>query len=192
MKNTIEREIKESSGRGVKFKRGFGRELQSDGLMDGETVWLDYLCELMKLDRDVHLYLNEIHGASILREGSRIGQNHMKALRRFLVNFGKEHNTISPGQEEESVFLNEDLQDLYYELIRKGTSSLKEALDVGVQIQQSGIESLNRAAGSTARTDLKHLYNSLLQDLVNYLDALNADIGRRWNSGKFHSGEGKV
>ena len=97
----------------------------------------------------------------------------MDSVKNLLVKYG-----IPDPAEGNDVgkFTNQDLQDLYDQLIEQGKISLVEALKVGVLIEETDIDDLNSGIASTTRKDIKNVYNNLLQGSLNHLKAFVSNL----------------
>jgi hypothetical protein len=142
-------------------------------LTAAEKYWLTYMREEEKLARDVYISMYNIWGAQIFNNITVSEQRHMDSVKNLLVKYG-----ISDPAEGNDVgkFTNQDLQDLYDQLIEQGSLSLVEALKVGVLIEETDIDDLNSGIASTTRKDIKNVYNNLLQGSLNHLKAFVSNL----------------
>ena len=150
--------------------------VQAAGLTDAEKYWLTYLREEEKLARDVYLYLYDIWGSRIFKNISMSEQTHLDAIKTLLERYGIEDPAADKGP---GVFANQDLQSLYNELIKDGSVSLVDALEVGVFIEETDIDDLNAGIASTTHKDLKTVYSNLLQGSFSHLEAFKSNLARQ-------------
>jgi hypothetical protein len=75
-------------------------------------------------------------------------------------------------------FANADLQDLYDELVARGSVSLTEALTVGALIEELDITDLQQRLSSTTHEDVAQVYENLLNGSRNHLRAFVNVLGR--------------
>lgn len=146
---------------------------QAADLTATEKYWLTYLREEEKLTRDVYLYYYDIWGSRIFKKISTSEQRHMDAIKNLLDRYGLPDPAAGNGQGE---FTNPILQELYNDLIKRGGTSLVEALNVGVFIEETDIDDLNEGIATTRRRDIKKVYSNLLQGSLNHLDACIANL----------------
>ncbi|MCK7468193.1 MAG: DUF2202 domain-containing protein [Desulfosudis oleivorans] len=147
-------------------------------LTAAEKYWLTYMREEEKLARDVYISMYNIWGAQIFNNITVSEQRHMDSVKNLLIKYG-----IPDPAEGNDVgkFTNQDLQDLYDQLIEQGKISLVEALKVGVLIEETDIDDLNSGIASTTRKDIKNVYNNLLQGSLNHLKAFCLQPGSTGN-----------
>jgi hypothetical protein len=115
-------------------------------------------------------------GSPIFSNISASEQKHMDAIKTLLVKYGIPDPAAGKGQGE---FTNEEFNTLYYNLTRQGSLSLVDALKVGVFIEETDIDDLNKAIASTKRRDIRTVYSNLLQGSLNHLDAFCSNLARR-------------
>lgn len=143
------------------------------GLTDDEIEWLTYMREEEKLARDVYIFLYAKWQAPVFNNISRSEQAHMDAVKTLLDRYRVPDPAKSTAQ---GIFVNPYLQQLYDELIRRGSASMVEALKVGVLIEETDIVDLNDAIASATHKDLKTVYGNLLQGSLNHLDAFCSNL----------------
>ena len=105
-------------------------------LTNDEIDGILYLREEEKLARDVYLYLYEIYPLRPFLNISKSEQAHMDAI-KYLID---RYELVDPvGDNPAGIFQNEELQQLYNDLIQRGSSSKEEALKVGALIEEVDI-----------------------------------------------------
>jgi hypothetical protein len=110
--------------------------LQSTSLTESEIEAIQYMREEEKLARDVYLYLYEKHPLRPFLNISKSEQAHMDAILYLIDTYG----LVDPvGDNPEGVFQNQELQQLYDELIETGSAGRAEALKVGALIEEVDI-----------------------------------------------------
>jgi hypothetical protein len=99
---------------------------------------------------------------------ARSEQRHFDAIGRLI----ERHGVTDPALTNPAgVFMDPTLANLYSQLTAKGAMSLKDALEVGVAIEELDIKDLQEALTLTTRTDIKRVYANLLRGSLNHLDA---------------------
>ena len=129
---------------------------------------LIFLREEEKLARDVYLYLFDVWGQWIFENIAASEQKHMDAVKNLL----DKYNLADPASENaEGVFLNEDLQELYDDLITIGSKSKLDALYVGATIEDMDIFDLQHFLEQTDRADITRVFENLMKGSRNHLRA---------------------
>jgi len=145
-------------------------------LTDEEIYWLTYMREEEKLARDVYIYLFDMYGSSIFGNISVSEQRHMDAIKTLLDRYGIDDPAAG---NEEGIFDDGFLGDLYKTLIDAGSASLVDALKVGVFIEVTDIDDLQAGIASTTRRDIKKVYSNLLRGSYNHFDAFCSNLTKR-------------
>ena len=128
-----------------------------------------FMREEEKLARDVYLYLYEIYPLRPFLNISKSEQAHMDAMLYLIDTLGLEDPV---GENPEGVFQNEELQDLYDELIERGSISQEEALRVGALIEEVDIIDIQTELDEHATHDeVIRVYTNLLRASGNHLRA---------------------
>ncbi len=166
------------SARGGHFGHGWG--YQHGGYMSANVIELTqkqkddllFMYEEEKLARDVYITLGKKWGARVFLNIQRSEQRHMDAIKSLL----DKYSIDAPiSNSNIGSFKNEELQALYNELIAKGNLSLKDALEVGVTIEETDIADLEEKIDNTP-SDIARVYNRLLRGSYNHLRAFKSQI----------------
>jgi hypothetical protein len=134
---------------------------------NSDTAGILYMREEEKLARDVYDYLFEKWNAIIFDNISNSEQIHMDRILDLINLFGLE----DPALPEAGVFVNEELQNLYGDLITIADSSLINALIVGATIEEVDIIDLQDYYNATNNEDIKCVYANLTRGSRNHLRA---------------------
>ncbi|MBP1713018.1 MAG: hypothetical protein H6Q42_1221 [Deltaproteobacteria bacterium] len=137
-------------------------------LSAAEAETLTFMREEEKMAHDVYLVMYEKWGAAIFANILASEQRHMDTMLKMLTKYGLPDPTAEMGTGE---FANEDLQELYNELVARGSVSLNEAFQVGVDIENTDIIDLQNALAGTTRRDLRTANINLLEGSYNHLQA---------------------
>ena len=146
-------------------------------LSDKEASDLIFLREEEKLARDVYLALYGAWGTPIFLNISASEQKHTDAVANLIAKYGLEDPVVddTPG-----VFTNPDLAQLYIDLVTQGTeetTSLTDALDVGVFIEELDIHDIKDLMFPDAtQTDVQRVLANLLAGSYNHLDAFEKSL----------------
>lgn len=133
---------------------------------------LVFMYQEEKLARDVYLTLNDKWGARVFENISSSEQKHMDAVKSLL----NKYNIEVPVLDDTiGVFENEELQALYDELVEKGLTSLNDAYEVGVTIEETDIADLEERM-ENATSDMQRVFSNLLRGSNNHLSAFNRQL----------------
>ncbi|MEO2154642.1 MAG: DUF2202 domain-containing protein [Nanoarchaeota archaeon] len=144
----------------------------SNQLSEKEKKELLLMREEEKLARDVYLTLYNKWGLPIFKNIARSEQNHMDAVKVLIEKYGLE-DPVEETNDEIGVFKNPELQQLYYQLVNKGSQSIEDALEVGKLIEEKDIEDLEKAISKTNHYDIKIIYNYLMRGSYHHLRAFS-------------------
>jgi len=152
----------------------FAPLLHAAALSSTEKEELLYMLEEEKLARDVYQALNTKWNHRTFSNITKSEQQHMDELKALLPKYGLTDPTVGkkPGE-----FVNQKLQALYSELVRKGSTSLSDALAVGVEIEKLDIADLEKAISKTTQNDINLVYKNLLRGSKNHLEAFSRQPG---------------
>jgi hypothetical protein len=145
--------------------------LQAAGLNNTEKEHLLYMLEEEKLARDVYQALNAKWNHRTFTNISKSEQQHMDELKALFPKYG----LIDPTAGKQSgEFTNQKLQELYTQLVRKGSKSLNDAMTVGVEVEKLDIADLEVAISQTTDSDVNLVYKNLLRGSSNHLKAFSS------------------
>lgn len=141
-----------------------------------EKEGLLFMREEEKLARDVYITLYEIYGMKVFANISRSESTHMEAIKFYMDTYGIE----DPVKDNEvGEFENEELQDLYDQLIEKGKTSLTEALIVGATIEEVDIIDLQEYIDASQNEAIIIMYKNLMKGSRNHLRAFVRNLERK-------------
>ena len=158
------------SGQNQADSRALLRAVQ---LTDAEAANILYMRQEEKLARDVYLTLYEQWDAAIFANISESEQRHMDAVKKLITMYGLEDPIVDDtvGQFADPVFAV-----LYQEFVTDGSTSLLDALNVGVAIEQQDIDDLNAALEETTMRNVTRVFRSLLRGSTRHLAAFEKCI----------------
>jgi hypothetical protein len=142
-------------------------------LTDDETNDLIFIREEEKLARDVYLTLYGIWESPVFANIATSEQQHMDAILGLLNTYKIPDPTVGKLVGE---FVNDELQNLYDELVAKGAQSALDALMVGGIIEETDIEDLQSAMETTTVRNIDRVYSNLLNGSFNHLRAFASNI----------------
>ena len=137
-------------------------------LSDEEASGLLYMVEEEKLARDVYLTLYNETGLKVFERIAESEQRHMDAVLGLI----EKYNLTAPDTlDQVGVFQNEELQNLYDQLVEQGSQSTVDALKVGALIEETDIKDLEEWIAKTDNEDIKQVYSNLMKGSENHLRA---------------------
>ncbi len=140
-----------------------------------ESSGILFMREEEKLARDVYLYLYELYPLRPFLNISKSEQAHMDAMLYLIDTLGLEDPV---GENPEGVFQNEELQELYDELIERGSKSQEEALRVGALIEEVDIIDIQTELEEHATDEeVIRVYTNLLRASGKHLRAFVGVLG---------------
>lgn len=150
---------------------GPGALLPYEAPSDDEIEALTFMVEEEKLARDVYNTLYEIWGIPAFTNIAKAEQNHMDAIITLINKYGLENpvDGLDIG-----IFVNQDLQTLYNNLIDAGQESQEQALLVGATIEDVDIFDLINELLIVDNEDITKVFENLLKGSGNHLRAFNS------------------
>ena len=139
----------------------------ADQVSEDENFGLVYMREEEKLARDVYLTLFEMDNNRVFYNISRAEQQHMDQLLTLL----DKYKIADPSLEDIGVFSNEELQQLYNDLIQQGSESEIAALLVGATIEDLDISDLDNFKAESSDPEIIQVYESLTCGSRNHMRA---------------------
>lgn len=146
----------------------------SDQLLfeDSELEILLHMKEEEKLARDVYTTLYEKWKIPVFSNISRAESTHMDAVIFLLKSYGEEHTGISePGS-----FSDPKFQELYNQLVTKGSESLEEAYKAGALIEEMDIKDLTEQLKIVTNENIIMVFENLRKGSRNHLRAFNRHL----------------
>jgi hypothetical protein len=104
--------------------------------------------------------------AKMIRYLGRAELTHQAAVKMLLDRYSLQDPRMGVGE-----FANETLQDLYNDLLAKGSVSVRDALMAGAAIEEIDILDLEEYMAQTDKEDILLVYANLLRGSENHLQA---------------------
>jgi hypothetical protein len=139
-----------------------------------EKEGLLYMVEEEKLAGDVYQTLNNVWNLQVFNNIGEAERTHEAAVMVLINRYGLKDPTLK----EVGKFSNATLQKIYGELISKGKTSLKDALDTGAEIEEIDILDLQKHIAQTDKADIKLVYENLMRGSGNHLRAFVSNLNR--------------
>lgn len=145
----------------------------TDALTEADIEGLIFMQEEEKLARDVYLTLGEIWNAPVFSNIAASEQRHMDAILGLADRYG-----LDDAKYADTVgrFENDDLQEMYDDLVSVGSDSIEAALEVGAIIEEVDIADLEEYLGQTTAEDITRVYENLLRGSRNHLRAFVSQL----------------
>ncbi len=141
-------------------------------LSEKESENLAFMREEEKLARDVYNTLYGQWNTQIFTNIAASEQKHMDKVKVFLDGYQLPDSASS----EVGQFNNIILQNLYDDLLAKGSQSKLEAFKVGAMVEEVDIFDLENAIAETDNDELKAMYTQLMLASHNHLRAFSRQI----------------
>lgn len=137
-----------------------------------EVEAIKYMVEEEKLAYDVYTRLAEMYpDVPVFANIAKSEATHVSAVLALADKYGIEVTLREPG-----VFDNEHIQELYNQLIEKGSQSLKDALEVGATIEEVDIVDLKDWVSKVSHDDIKQVFECLMMGSRNHLRAFTGTL----------------
>jgi hypothetical protein len=138
-----------------------------------ETASLLFIREEEKLARDVYYALDEIWGDEVaqFRNIVKAEQSHTDSVKALIERYGLEDPVSEDEDANLGIFQNEELQNIYTDLVEQGSKSIQDALTVGATIEDLDIYDIEREMEAIDNEDILLVYENLVFGSENHLRA---------------------
>ncbi len=141
-------------------------------LTSTDSANLIFLKQEEKMARDVYQVLHAKWGHPTFANISVSEQRHMDSVTALLKRYAiKDPTPTKPG-----VFTIPELQALYNQLVAEGSKSLADALEVGVLIEETDIEDIQRMLKTTREKPISNVLTNLMNGSINHLEAFTRNL----------------
>lgn len=144
-----------------------------ESLSQDELISLTFMREEEKLARDVYITLYNKWTMNIFNNISSSEETHTQAVLALLEKYGLPDPV---GENGIGIFQNQDLQNLYNQLILQGSQSVLDALIVGATIEDKDILDLGDALEYIDNQDIIYVYNNLTKGSRNHLRSFYSQL----------------
>ena len=131
-----------------------------------------YLIEEEKLAHDIYTKMYEMYGERVFGNILRSESTHQERVLTLLGTRG----IADPRSSVIGVFTNIELQNLYNDLLAKGSISEKDAFEVGVIIEEKDIADISTQLSAAADDDVIQTLEDLRRGSENHLRAFNRQL----------------
>ena len=140
----------------------------TSALSADESAGLIFMREEEKLAHDVYVTFYQQYGLAIFNNIANSEATHTASIKTLLDRYGLSDPAAVNGV---GTFENADMQALYDQLIAQGRQSLSTAVKVGAAIEEIDILDLKARIATTTHSDIRQVYNNLLNGSYNHLRA---------------------
>lgn len=126
-----------------------------------------FMIEEEKLAHDVYVTLAQLWGSKPFGNIAESESTHQSLVLPLLEGRG----IADPRSSEVGVFADQGLQELYDELIARGSTTRSEAIRVGILIEETDIADLSAAIAAEDEADVVSVFERLLAGSENHLAA---------------------
>lgn len=133
---------------------------------------LKYLIEEEKLAHDVYSALYEIWGSRVFANILESETSHQDQVLAIM----NSYDVADPRLSAEGEFVNSELQEVYDQLIAKGSKSLTDAFEVGVVIEELDIKDLTEMVQGVSQSDVVAMMQRLISASENHLAAFQRQL----------------
>jgi hypothetical protein len=149
--------------------------LPEEELSEAEKDGLLLMREEEKLAHDVYTKLYEKWGISIFKNISDSEQTHTDMVKDLLVKYDITDPVTNTSV---GVFENQDLLDLYTQLVDNGSQSINDALTVGALVEDLDIKDLEDLMMVSDNEDILAVYQNLQKGSRNHLRSFVRTLNR--------------
>jgi hypothetical protein len=135
---------------------------------------LTYLIEEEKLAKDVYQAMLDLWGSKVFGNILKSEESHQSQVLSVMAT----RDIADPRSSEPGVFKNAELQELYDELIAKGSKSAVDAYEVGVAIEVLDIDDLTKMLATAKDADVIAMMENLRKGSENHLRAFNNQLNK--------------
>jgi len=148
-------------------------EPSAESLTDVEVEGIMFMREEEKLAYDVYTTFADMYGQPIFSNIASAETQHMSAVLGLI----EAYDLDDPVDDSPvGTFANQELQDLYDDLIKQGSVDLAAALEVGAVIEEVDILDLEDYLEKTSNPDIIQVYENLLRGSENHLRAFVSQL----------------
>lgn len=141
-------------------------------LTNEEIENLQFLKEEEKLARDVYLFSFDLYNQNIFKNIANSEQSHMNSVSVII----EKYDIQDLSFDERGKFSNNELQQLYDDLVDLSKISLEDALKVGATVEDLDINDLNIFISNTLHQDVIEMYQLLNCGSRNHMRAFTNNL----------------
>jgi len=142
-------------------------------LTPSEKQALNFMYQEEKLAKDVYYQLGQMYPNVRVFNIYRSEVMHENSVANAMRHYGL---PLPVRGDRVGVFTNPKLQKLYNALIQKGQKSLKDALEVGIMVEVTDVDDLDRYLSQASSDDIIALFKYLRAGSYNHYNAFNRTL----------------
>jgi hypothetical protein len=132
-----------------------------------------HMREEEKLARDVYLTLYDKWHLPVFNNIASAEQQHMDQIGYLIEKYNLTDPVVS---DEVGAFTNEEIGNLYNQLVSQGETSITDALKVGATIEDLDIKDLEDYLAQTDNDDIRAAYQNLMKGSRNHLRSFTSQL----------------
>jgi hypothetical protein len=142
-------------------------------ITEKEVAGLLLMREEEKLARDIYNALYEKWGIAVFANIAKSENSHTLAVESVLNAYNIADPVTDDSYTSAGKYTNVTLTELYKTLLEKGNKSIKDAIEVGLTVEDLDISDLKSLLAETKNTSIINVYNNLEKGSRNHLRAFN-------------------
>jgi hypothetical protein len=141
--------------------------------LDEANQGVKYIYEVEKVARDTYLNFYDKWGTPVQQVISASEQNHMDIMKEIIDQYslGDPDKGLDHGE-----FSNSDLQQLYFDMVKRGSSSDVDALSTSAMIEEFDIIEIRKRTNNLNKADYISAYSKLMTGSQNHLEIFTAKL----------------
>ena len=141
--------------------------------LDEASQGVKYIYEVEKVARDTYLNFYDKWGTPVQQVISASEQNHMDIMKEII----DQYSLGDPAKgRDHGEFSNSDLQQLYFDMVKRGSSSDVDALSTSAMIEEFDIIEIRKRTNNLNKADYISAYSKLMTGSQNHLEIFTAKL----------------
>lgn len=150
----------------------------TESLSETEISSLIFMVQEEKVAEDFYLEMYKAHGLSFFRSISKSESKHKELLLQIMDNFGVA-SPLSGEYSNAGKFKDKELQNLYADLLRKGSYSVLDGLIQSARFEEKDIQDLGRFMESSTNEYVVSTFGKLKKVSENHLKVIVNNVRSR-------------
>lgn len=150
----------------------------TESLSESEKSSLTYMAQEEKVAEDFYLEMYNTHGLSFFRSISKSESKHKELILQVMSKFGVP-GPLSGEYSTAGKFKDKELQDLYTDLLRKGSYSVLDGLIQSARFEEKDIQDLGRFMESSSNEYVVSTFSKLKKVSENHLKVIVNNVKSR-------------
>ncbi|MBX7044178.1 MAG: DUF2202 domain-containing protein [Ignavibacteria bacterium] len=150
----------------------------TESISETEKSSLIFMAQEEKVAEDFYLEMYKAHGLSFFRSISKSESKHKELLLQVMNKFGVP-SPLTGDYSTAGKFKDKELQDLYTDLLRKGSYSVLDGLIQSARFEEKDIKDLGRFMESSTNEYVVSTFGKLKKVSENHLKVIVSNIKSR-------------